>query len=180
MTKKCEVCGRNFHPNRDSEGREDIYCSHKCAAIGGRKIFLAVAVIILVVAVIFQIVSFFTDMETEVVIVYSTFYIMSGLPLIYAIIGFIANSRMKKDSPYTNNEETHHLEFLEINNESFVYEDKCKSTICMICKLEIRIGDSVYKCPHCESYFHKKHLESWVEDNSNCPVCGTVLTIENE
>ena len=177
MTKRCEVCGRNFQPRYTTEG-EEVYCSHKCAAIGGRKISLIVTVIILIIAVIFQIVSYFTDGEIEAIIVYSTFYIMSSLLLIYAIIGYIAYYKVNKESLDPEDVETQDMTFKEINCESLIYKDECKNNICMICKLEIRIGDRVNQCPHCGCFFHKEHLGDWMRENDNCPVCSAVLVIE--
>jgi hypothetical protein len=43
---------------------------------------------------------------------------------------------------------------------------------CMICKLEIRPGQEIVRCPYCQASFHKDHFKSWFKTHDNCPVCN--------
>lgn len=59
--------------------------------------------------------------------------------------------------------------------EPFQMEKESNNSVCMICKLTIDYLEMVYRCPKCQHYFHEKHLDNWLIDNSNCPVCGYAL-----
>lgn len=56
--------------------------------------------------------------------------------------------------------------FGEISNEK-----------CAICKLALRKKQRIYQCESCLSLFHEKHLEEWLKNNVNCPVCGVIMLV---
>lgn len=43
--------------------------------------------------------------------------------------------------------------------------------ICMICKLEICSGDTIYICPQCKAHYHEDHFDDWFKIETTCPVC---------
>ncbi|HUT79884.1 MAG TPA: RING finger domain-containing protein [Candidatus Bathyarchaeia archaeon] len=46
-----------------------------------------------------------------------------------------------------------------------------KARICMICKLSIKDGQKVSRCPMCQSLFHDDHIFEWLKVKGKCPVC---------
>lgn len=48
---------------------------------------------------------------------------------------------------------------------------------CAICKLALRKKQRVYQCESCLSLFHEMHLEEWLRNNVNCPVCGVIMLV---
>lgn len=46
---------------------------------------------------------------------------------------------------------------------------------CMICKLQLRNEQLAYQCPQSKSYFHEEHLNEWLNDKDECPVCNFIL-----
>jgi len=46
-----------------------------------------------------------------------------------------------------------------------------KTYTCMICKLPIKEGQKVSRCPMCQSLFHDEHIFEWLKVKGKCPVC---------
>ena len=53
--------------------------------------------------------------------------------------------------------------------------EKQKNAKCSICKLEFDSNDKVVQCPECRHFFHKEHIEDWLSEHSNCPICDSRL-----
>ncbi len=57
--------------------------------------------------------------------------------------------------------------------------DQCNAhrPTCKVCLLDLRPSEKniVVKTPCCETYAHKEHLITWLEQNSKCPNCKTDL-----
>ena len=64
----------------------------------------------------------------------------------------------------------------EVNVDSLIYTGSTDGQICGICKLSFQEKQTVCTCPYCESLFHKNHLEEWLVDYNDCPVCNRDLT----
>ncbi|NHJ05262.1 MAG: E3 ubiquitin-protein ligase [Candidatus Heimdallarchaeota archaeon] len=56
-----------------------------------------------------------------------------------------------------------------------ILNDKKEKHKCAICKIEIKVGSEIFKCPFCGSFFHKEHYIKWVSTKGKCPVCGKSL-----
>ncbi|MGC9777898.1 MAG: E3 ubiquitin protein ligase [Candidatus Heimdallarchaeota archaeon] len=50
------------------------------------------------------------------------------------------------------------------------WEEK-KPAVCMICKLALKSGQNVARCPMCHSLFHNEHVFEWLKIKGKCPVC---------
>ena len=64
----------------------------------------------------------------------------------------------------------------KINIDTLLYTGSTSGQICGICKLSFREDQAVCTCPYCESLFHKNHLEEWLVDYNDCPVCNRNLS----
>ena len=60
------------------------------------------------------------------------------------------------------------------------YTGKSKGAQCAICKLSFKDSKKILFCPECNSLFHREHLISWLQKNSNCPVCTRDFSKEIE
>ncbi|TFF84891.1 hypothetical protein EU523_01010 [Candidatus Heimdallarchaeota archaeon] len=56
-------------------------------------------------------------------------------------------------------------------------KSKIQDQVCAICKLPIQKGQFIVQCKNCLALFHLKHLEEWLEEKNNCPVCGKLLLL---
>jgi len=56
--------------------------------------------------------------------------------------------------------------------KSFRLKDESKTYVCMVCKIDLEVNQSVLICPSCNSYYHEKHLIQWLQVNTTCPVCS--------
>lgn len=58
---------------------------------------------------------------------------------------------------------------------------ECKSVIdkCDVCKLPISFGDTIGKCPLCETTGHLIHMQEWVKTRGKCPVCLQKITLDD-
>ena len=58
---------------------------------------------------------------------------------------------------------------------------ECKNLIdkCDVCKLPISFGDSIGKCPLCETTGHLIHMQEWVKTQGKCPVCIQKITVDD-
>jgi len=64
----------------------------------------------------------------------------------------------------------------KINIDTLLYTGATSGQICGICKLSFREDQAICTCPYCESLFHKNHLEEWLVDYNDCPVCNRNLS----
>ena len=57
----------------------------------------------------------------------------------------------------------------------------CKNSIdkCDLCKLPISFGESIGKCPLCETTGHLIHLQEWVKTQGKCPVCLQKISVDD-
>ena len=46
-----------------------------------------------------------------------------------------------------------------------------KPSVCMICKLPLKAGQDIARCPMCHSPFHGEHIFEWLKVKGKCPVC---------
>lgn len=46
-----------------------------------------------------------------------------------------------------------------------------KPTVCMICKLPLKLTQTISRCPMCHSLFHGDHIFEWLKVKGKCPVC---------
>ncbi|NHJ84044.1 MAG: hypothetical protein FK734_01195 [Asgard group archaeon] len=53
--------------------------------------------------------------------------------------------------------------------------EKPKSAKCSICKLGFDSNDEIVQCPVCKHFFHKNHINDWLSEHSNCPICDSRL-----
>ena len=49
---------------------------------------------------------------------------------------------------------------------------------CSICKLALRKKQKIYQCPYCGYLFHKEHIEEWLENHEDCPVCNKIIQFD--
>jgi len=64
----------------------------------------------------------------------------------------------------------------KIRLDSLIYAGKIDSQRCSICKLTCSEDQLICTCPFCESLFHKNHLEKWLINDKDCPVCSRDLS----
>lgn len=80
-----------------------------------------------------------------------------------------------------DSEESSHYQgqhtFLGIN-ATVNWDWKETQQICMICKLPFKKGETVAKCPMCQSLFHLEHIKEWLRLKGKCPVCLQSLKIQ--
>ncbi|HUU79099.1 MAG TPA: RING-H2 finger protein [candidate division Zixibacteria bacterium] len=84
------------------------------------------------------------------------------------------------ESVVTGNEMVEFIEATKTSNldtivSPSILSDKKEKHKCAICKIEIKVGSEVFKCPFCGSFFHKEHYIQWVSTKGKCPVCGKSL-----
>jgi DNA-directed RNA polymerase subunit RPC12/RpoP len=51
--------------------------------------------------------------------------------------------------------------------------------ICIVCKLKMKQGDDVVRCPYCGYSAHKTHMLEWLHVKGYCPVCHRHLDEED-
>jgi len=63
------------------------------------------------------------------------------------------------------------------SNEKICDQCNAHRPTCKVCLLDLKPSEKnvVVKTPCCNTYAHKKHLVSWLEQNSKCPNCKTDL-----
>ncbi len=64
----------------------------------------------------------------------------------------------------------------KVSVDSLIYTGKTDNQRCSICKLTCSDDQLICICPHCESLFHKNHLEEWLSKDKDCPVCSRDLS----
>lgn len=120
-----------------------------------------------------------------IILVIIFFVILIGSFVVIALIaerrGFdekIQRSTLQSQPIFTEKEAKDTVEFLPYIKVKLIKITDLENILrCMICKLEIRNKQLAYQCPICLSYFHKEHLEEWLESNPECPVCEQILMI---
>ena len=63
---------------------------------------------------------------------------------------------------------------------ALIYTGSLINKCCVICKLDLRKRQEVWKCPYCVALFHKEHFKDWISNNSYCPVCQGRITISDD
>ncbi|MBD3190411.1 MAG: hypothetical protein GF308_07190 [Candidatus Heimdallarchaeota archaeon] len=63
--------------------------------------------------------------------------------------------------------------------EPVEFTENLEGHMCMICMDFLRKNEEVVQCPHCLVVFHKDHLEGWIANHHNCPVCKGKLKNKN-
>ena len=67
------------------------------------------------------------------------------------------------------------------DTSKFTYYKKVKFSreiadeVCMICKLKLHNNDDIFQCYLCKSYYHWEHLDFWLKNHGECPVCNRKL-----
>ena len=51
------------------------------------------------------------------------------------------------------------------------YQREFSNLTCVLCKQKIENCLKIGLCPQCNAIFHLNHLEEWIEENDNCPIC---------
>ncbi|HUT81416.1 MAG TPA: RING finger domain-containing protein [Candidatus Bathyarchaeia archaeon] len=49
------------------------------------------------------------------------------------------------------------------------------NSLCRICKLDIHENQSALQCPNCSALFHSEHIQEWLVNKDECPVCKHIL-----
>jgi hypothetical protein len=108
-------------------------------------------------------------------------------------------SKISKQSPYSKTSVTKLIHLGEVlrmikSNESRKIESRSdleitkvyfidkepKEVKCIITKLLLDFSKKeIVICPICHSFAEKNSLEDWLKENSFCPICKTVLTIND-
>ena len=76
----------------------------------------------------------------------------------------LQRDELKKNPDYARREIIPGLE-IRIATKSEEVKD------CYFCKLPIFEGEEFYRCFTCELLFHRMHLEDWLQDMDECPLC---------
>ena len=57
--------------------------------------------------------------------------------------------------------------YIAVDNSDGEY----KENLCSICKEKVGNSTEIVKCPQCKAIFHLHHLEEYLENATNCPIC---------
>ncbi len=69
-----------------------------------------------------------------------------------------------------------HKSVESVSLDTLIFTGKTEGEKCNICKLTCTEDQLICTCPFCESLFHKNHLEDWLIQNKDCPVCSRDLS----